>query len=97
MKITKELLKQLIKEEIEALDEAKDPTLAKMIEDWNKIRQLAIGPNSAFSMANLYAMGVDAGLSESVIDAWLDLFNGRTDSGFKRVGQLLNNLAKEDK
>jgi len=93
MKITKDLLKEMIAEEIAALDEAKDPKLKKMIEDWNKIQQLAIGMNSVFSVANLLDMGVDP----SAHEAWLDLFNGRTNSAYKQVGQILNKLEKEGK
>lgn len=97
MKITKELLKQLIKEEIAALDEAKDPKLAKMIEDWKKIQQLAIGSNSAISFENLVAMGMQPTQAEAIYDVWSDLFNGRTDSGYKLVGRFLDKLEKEGK
>lgn len=93
MKITKNLLKEMIEEEIDALNEAKDPKLKKMIEDWNKIQQLAIGMNSVFSVANLLDMGVDP----SVHEAWVDLFSGRTNSAYKQVGQIFNKLEKEGK
>ena len=83
----------MIEEEIAALDEAKDPKLAKMIEDWNKIKQLAIGANSAFSVVSFLEMGVD----QSMYDAWVDLFNGRTNSAYKQVAQILNKLEKEGK
>ena len=87
----------MIAEEIAALDEAKDPNLKKMIEDYNKIKLLAIGRNAAFSMENLINMGVTPSVAERVHNAWLDLFNGRTNSAYKQVGQLLNNLEKEGK
>ena len=93
MKITKDLLREMIAEEIAVLDEAKDPKLAKMIEDWNKIQQLAIGMNSVFSVENLLNMGVDP----SVHEAWVDLFNGRTNSAYRQVGKILNKLEKEGK
>lgn len=93
MKITKELLREMIAEELAALDEAKDPKLKKMIEDWNKIQQLAIGTNSSF-VANLLKVGVDVNLA----NAWFDLFNGVTNSAYKQVAQTLNNkLEKETK
>jgi TPP-dependent 2-oxoacid decarboxylase len=92
MKITKELLREMIAEELAALDEAKDPKLKKMIEDWNKIQQLAIGANSAF-VANFFKVGVD----ENLANAWLDLFNGVTNSAYKQVAQILNKLEKETK
>ena len=93
MKITKDLLREMIAEEIAVLDEAKDPKLAKMIEDWNKIQQLAIGMKSVFSVENLLNMGVDP----SVHEAWVDLFNGRTNSAYRQVGKILNKLEKEGK
>ena len=93
MKITKDLLREMIAEEIAVLDEAKDPKLEKMIEDWNKIQQLAIGMNSVFSVENLLNMGVDP----SVHEAWVDLFNGRTNSTYRQVGKILNKLEKEGK
>ena len=93
MKITKDLLREMIAEEIDALDEAKDPKLTKMIEDWNKIQQLAIGMNSVFSVENLLNMGVDPSVHES----WLDLFNGQTNSAYRQVGEILNKLEKEGK
>ena len=83
----------MIAEEIAVLDEAKDPKLEKMIEDWNKIQQLAIGMNSVFSVENLLNMGVDP----SVHEAWVDLFNGRTNSTYRQVGKILNKLEKEGK
>ena len=39
MKITKDLLREMIAEEIAVLDEAKDPKLAKMIEDWKESKK----------------------------------------------------------
>ena len=92
MKITKDLLREMIAEEIAVLEEEKNPTLQSMVDNWNKIQDLATSDTGAFRPSNFRALGLDPKYYQELFA----LFTGETDSAYGRLAVDLNKLVEKE-